>query len=362
MRARAEKLIDLDGAVALRERFQREGKKLVFTNGCFDLLHLGHVEYLECARAMGDGLLLALNSDRSVRELKGPTRPVVPEDQRAAVVASLECVDGVVVFDSLRVDGVIRAVRPHVYTKGGDYTVEALATDEREAVLASGGTIEIIPFVEGCSSSSLIERIGQSALAEQARVRRAPVRTVFLDRDGVLNRERGHVTSPEELEVVPGAGKAIAELSEAGIDCIVITNQSGLARGLIDAEMLARIHRKLERELAAEGGYLKAIYVSPWHEDRSMEGGNMKYLRDSPERKPAPGLIFRAVRDHMLDLAACVFVGDSARDYRAAEAAGLRFYAVRSPKAGELEQGIEIHDSLAEVAGKILASQRNGIC
>ena len=359
MRKRREKIVDLDGAVALREKLDREGKRLVFTNGCFDLLHLGHVDYLEKARMCGDALLLALNSDRSVRELKGIQRPITAEKARQELMAALECVDAVLVFDSLRVDGVIEQVRPHIYTKGGDYTVETLVQTERAAVETAGGKIEIIPFVPGYSSSNTIERLGEVALAEDGKRRQGAIRHLFLDRDGVLNREAGHITSPERLEIAPGAPEAVARLQAAGIHCTVITNQSGLARGLITEEDLAAIHAKLDGALEEAGGALQGIYVAPWHPDTALEGGNPKYLKDSRERKPAPGLIFRAAAELRLDLAHCAFVGDSLRDLQAAEAAGLRFYAVRSPKSGELPEGIPIHDSLADVASAIINQNEN---
>lgn len=354
MREHTDKILDLTGAVALRERYDREGRRLVFTNGCFDLLHLGHVTYLEAARRLGDGLLLALNSDRSVRELKGPARPVVAEGQRAAVMAALECVDGVIVFDSLRVDGILRKVKPHLYTKGGDYTAETLNPDERAAVLSGGGEIEIIPFVEGCSSSSVIERIESEALRRAATSPPKPLRAVFLDRDGVLNRENGGVTRPEDLEVLPGAGRALARLARAGVERIVVTNQSGIARGLLDETGLERIHEKLRHQLAVEGGEIGAIYVAPTHPDRDLPGGIPALLGPSFDRKPAPGLIYRAALEHRLRLSECAFVGDSRRDLEAAEAVGVPFFAVRSPKAEDFPAGIELFESLEEVVDRLL--------
>lgn len=109
-------------ARALRDRLHREGRRVVFTNGCFDLLHAGHVRYLEQARRLGDALIVGLNSDASVRELKGPGRPLNSEFDRAEVLSGLRAVDGVVVFDSLRATELIRELKPHLYAKGGDYT------------------------------------------------------------------------------------------------------------------------------------------------------------------------------------------------------------------------------------------------
>jgi rfaE bifunctional protein nucleotidyltransferase chain/domain len=149
-----------DQLTTLGEEYRQTGRRLVLTNGCFDLLHTGHVRYLEQARALGDALLIALNSDRSVRELKGATRPLNTEQDRAEVVAALRAVDHVTIFDALRVTEVIRRVRPAIYTKGGDYTIETLDPGEREALNLCGAEVKILPLVPGRSTTSLIERIG----------------------------------------------------------------------------------------------------------------------------------------------------------------------------------------------------------
>jgi rfaE bifunctional protein nucleotidyltransferase chain/domain len=132
------------------------GKRLVVTNGCFDLLHLGHVTYLEAARGLGDALLIGLNSDRSVRELKGPGRPINCEGDRAAVLAALESVDGVCVFDDKTAANFLRRARADVYAKGGDYTPETLNAEERRIVEQTGGKVSILPVVPGRSTSKLL--------------------------------------------------------------------------------------------------------------------------------------------------------------------------------------------------------------
>jgi len=153
-----EKLKSTGELAALCEGMGRSGKKLVFTNGCFDLLHVGHVRYLQEARALGDALLVALNGDVSVRALKGPDRPVNAEEDRAEVLAALECVDFVTVFHSPRVNEVIREVRPHIYVKGGDYTPESLEASEREALIAAKTEVRILQLVPGKSTTSILSR------------------------------------------------------------------------------------------------------------------------------------------------------------------------------------------------------------
>jgi rfaE bifunctional protein nucleotidyltransferase chain/domain len=142
----------------LRDSFAAAGKRLVFTNGCFDLLHVGHVRYLQAARALGDALLVAVNGDDSVRALKGPTRPINNEEDRAELLGALGCVDYLVIFHSERVTELIRAIRPQVYAKGGDYTVESLDPGERGALEVAGAEIRIVPLVPGKSTTNTIKK------------------------------------------------------------------------------------------------------------------------------------------------------------------------------------------------------------
>jgi D-beta-D-heptose 7-phosphate kinase/D-beta-D-heptose 1-phosphate adenosyltransferase len=134
-----------------------EGKRIVFTNGCFDLLHIGHVRYLEKAKALGDVLVIGVNSDASVRKLKGPKRPILPEAERAEILSGLGCVDYITLFDEMDPLKLITSLRPNVLVKGGDWTKEQ--TVGKEVVERSGGEVVIIPFVKGASTSTLIETI-----------------------------------------------------------------------------------------------------------------------------------------------------------------------------------------------------------
>jgi D-beta-D-heptose 7-phosphate kinase/D-beta-D-heptose 1-phosphate adenosyltransferase len=139
------------------EDLKKKGKRIVFTNGCFDLLHLGHVRYLEKAKSLGDILVVGINSDRSVQSLKGPERPILPEEEREEILSSLECVDYVTIFNELTPLELISSLQPHILVKGGDWTKETAVG--KEVVEKSGGEVVILPFVEGSSTSNLIETI-----------------------------------------------------------------------------------------------------------------------------------------------------------------------------------------------------------
>ena len=152
-----EKIISPEQMLGERQSLRAAGKRLVFTNGVFDLLHVGHVRYLAEARALGDALVVAINSDRTVRELKGPDRPVFDQAERAEILAALRSVDYVTIFDDISPRGLIATLLPDVLVKGGDYQLDQI--HGREEVEAAGGNVISLPFVEGASTSSLIERM-----------------------------------------------------------------------------------------------------------------------------------------------------------------------------------------------------------
>ncbi|MSU62999.1 MAG: ADP-heptose synthase [Pedosphaera sp.] len=153
------KILTLETLPVWRAAFRQTGRSLVVTNGCFDLLHAGHVAYLEQARLNGDALLVGLNSDASVRALKGEGRPLNSETDRAIVLAALEAVDAVCVFPDVRADLFLASSQPDVWVKGGDYTPETLNPVERQVVESLGGRIVIIPFVPGKSTTGIVEKI-----------------------------------------------------------------------------------------------------------------------------------------------------------------------------------------------------------
>jgi len=154
-------VLGLSELVQLREQVRKRGQKVVLTNGVFDLLHRGHLDYLARSAALGDMLFVAVNSDASVRQLKGPSRPVNVEADRAHALASLRCVDAAFVFAGPRLASEIIALRPDVYTKAGDYTLATLDSTERAALESVGARITFIPFVAGHSTTATIRRMSE---------------------------------------------------------------------------------------------------------------------------------------------------------------------------------------------------------
>jgi rfaE bifunctional protein nucleotidyltransferase chain/domain len=153
------KIVELDELSNRCEKLRSAGKKIVATNGCFDLLHVGHVRYLQAARALGDLLVVGLNGDRSIHELKGAGRPITTESDRAEILAALACVDLVTVFPEIRATKFLAAVRPAIYVKGGDYTPRTLDEEELAVLKEVETAIRLIPFETGYSTSGLIEQI-----------------------------------------------------------------------------------------------------------------------------------------------------------------------------------------------------------
>lgn len=160
------KLVTLPEAVALRERDRESGRTVVWTNGCFDLLHPGHISSLTSAKALGDVLIVGLNSDRSVRANKGPTRPVLFEKERAAMLSALAVVDRVVIFDETTPEAVLTQLKPDIHTKGAEYAPpNGRPVPEAATVYAYGGRIEYLPLVPGISTTELIRRISAAHTA-----------------------------------------------------------------------------------------------------------------------------------------------------------------------------------------------------
>jgi D-glycero-beta-D-manno-heptose 1-phosphate adenylyltransferase len=152
-----EKIKTLDEVVQLRAQFRKLGKKLVFTNGCFDILHVGHVRYLNAARALGEALVVGINSDRSVREIKGESRPVVTESERAEVIAGLASVDYVCIFNDPTPKQIIDALVPDVLVKGADWGLSEIVG--RDTVESAGGVVRNVPLVEGASTTDIIRKV-----------------------------------------------------------------------------------------------------------------------------------------------------------------------------------------------------------
>jgi rfaE bifunctional protein nucleotidyltransferase chain/domain len=293
-------------------------RPLVMTNGVFDVLHCGHVSYLHRAAELGASLLIAVNTDRSARMLaKGPDRPLNSELDRAYVLAGLASVDRVTFFDTKTPVELIQKIKPDVYVKGGDYDMETL--EETNVVRSWGGQSIAIPLVDGFSTTALVQRI------------RNPLnKAAFLDRDGVINQDKSYVYRWEDFEFVPGAIEGMQLLQEAGYLLVIVTNQSGLARGYYNEEQYQALSKQMLDALGQKDVDVAGIYHCPHHPSGVVQDLNIVCHC----RKPEPGLIVRAARELHLSLSDSLLIGDKPSDIQAARAAGVgKAYIVASNNA-----------------------------
>jgi D-glycero-D-manno-heptose 1,7-bisphosphate phosphatase len=304
---REPKIVSLEELLALRERWRQEGKAVVWTNGCFDLLHVGHVRSLREARGLGDALVVGVNSDQSVRRLKGPERPIVGHAERAELLAALECVDRVVIFDGQTPEPILARLRPDVHCKGAEYAPpHGKPVPEAALVESYGGRVAFLSMAPAISTTELVRR-ARALAGPKGRP------TVFLDRDGTLIEDVGYPREPGQVRLLPACAQALSSLKQQGFALVVVSNQSGVGRGLITAEEAAGVHRRFADLLAEQGVVVDAVYYCP----HAPEEGCLC-------RKPSPTLLLRAAQELELDLPRSFMVGDKSSDVEAGRRAGCR--------------------------------------
>jgi D-glycero-D-manno-heptose 1,7-bisphosphate phosphatase len=298
----------VDGWVA---GLRSAGRRLGYTCGAFDLLHAGHVDYLARSRAQCDALLVAVNSDWSIRQYKDPHRPICSELERMTVVAALESVDGVTILNDVRPLAQIQRWKPDFYIKGGDYSARQLRS--AEAVMAYGGEVLTIPVSHQVSTSQIVERIlAVERLAPPLLPNNAPPKgLVLLDRDGTLLKDSPYLSDPREAELLPGVGEGLASLQRAGYRLVIVTNQQGICLGYFSVREFIAVNAALFRLLTPFGVTISRIYYCPHSAADACDC-----------RKPAPGLLLRAMREFGVPPERCFMVGDRDVDAVAAQSAG----------------------------------------
>jgi D-glycero-D-manno-heptose 1,7-bisphosphate phosphatase len=293
------------------------GRRIGFTCGSFDLLHAGHVQYLEAARDLCDRLMVAVNSDASVSRYKSPLRPIVPERERMFVVAGLTSVDVVTPMEEDRPLSMLLRWKPDVYIKGGDYAEAALRSGD--AVREYGGKVAVIRSDFETSSSRLMERIGLlgAHAAPDLSVNRGVGGLVLLDRDGTLIRNVAFLHDPAKVEILPGVIDGLLKLQAAGLRLAIVTNQQGIGLGYYTFQDFIAVNQRLLRELGARGVRISKIYFCPHSLGEQCSC-----------RKPATGMITRAMRDFGVAPEKTFVIGDSDDDMQAGSAAGCPTFRV----------------------------------
>ena len=291
---------------------RKQGKKIGFSSGSFDILHAGHVIYLEKAKGLCDVLVVGVNSDSSVKKYKGKDRPIIPEKQRIGLVAALHSVDYVFLFDERRNKKNIEALKPDFYIKAGDYKIEEL-TSKKYVEEYSGRTI-LIPPEEGVSTTEIIKKIIRRG-TKRPRPERllAVIRAVFLDRDGVINKDIGYLHEPEKFELLPKATEGLKLMQEVGYRLVVITNQPGIGLGYYTKEDFFKVNKEMLKQLSSHNILIDKIYFCPHSKSEKCSC-----------RKPSIGLIERSREELNLDLKKSFVIGDKSSDILAGKKAGMK--------------------------------------
>lgn len=294
-------------------RERAASRRLGYTCGSFDILHAGHCQYLARARDACDRLLVAVNSDASVRRYKSPLRPVNGEELRMYVIAGLGSVDAVTILEDDRPLQQLLRWKPDFYIKGGTYESSSLRS--APAVEAYGGRVLVIASDFETSTTGMMERIG-AILAHDLPAKPtggAPRGLVLLDRDGTLIRDIPFLHDPAQLELMPGAGEALAALQAAGFALAVATNQQGVGLGYFTTQQMIAVNQQLFRALRPFGVKIAKIYYCPH-----------SAAENCVCRKPQSGLIRKAMQDFSAGGGRTFMVGDASTDAEAGRAAGCR--------------------------------------
>ncbi len=299
----------VDGWIAA---LRQNGRSIGYTCGAFDILHAGHTDYLARARELCDALLVAVNSDWSIRQYKHPHRPICPEIERTAVVAALASVDAVTLLDDVRPLSQLERWKPDFYIKGGDYSGRPLRS--AQAVKAYGGKVVMIPVNHLVSSSQIIGRV---ASAERTALPESPEPTaykgiVFLDRDGTLLKDVPYLSDPHDVELLPGVGEGLAALQQAGYRLVIVTNQQGIALGYFSTRDFIAVNAAMFRLLTPFGATISRIYYCPHSAADACDC-----------RKPAPGMLRRALQEFGVSPEHCFMIGDRPADALAGTNAGV---------------------------------------
>ncbi|MDW7679933.1 MAG: HAD-IIIA family hydrolase, partial [bacterium] len=296
-----DKIKTREQLVPICQQLRRKGFKIGFTSGAFDLIHAGHADYLEKAKAWCDRLIVGVNTDVSVKKYKGANRPLVPEFQRLKIVAALESVDFVFLFDERRNAANIKLLKPNFYFKAGDYRESELTS--KPIIEKFGGCVKLIPIVEDISTSEIIRRIradetGNKKFVEEqehtVHLKITPLKSspaIFLDRDGTINKEIGYLSDPDDFELLPNALEGMKKFMDMGYRLVIVTNQGGIGLGYFSRQDFYQVNKKMLTEISRAGILIDKIYFCPH-----------SLAENCPCRKPRTGLIQRAQQELNLDL------------------------------------------------------------
>ncbi len=273
---------------------RKNNQTIVTYNGSFDLLHIGHIRSIHEAKQQGDILIVLLNSDNSVKKYKGSSRPIIGENDRAEMLLSLKDVDYVYIFDAINPKSILELIKPTVHCNGSDWGKDCV---EKDVVEKNGGSVHVLSWNEGSSTSNLIAKIISANKIP-------PKKAVFIDRDGTINdNKNGYVHTKEEFSLLPGVETALKALGASDFLIIIITNQSGISRGMYTEEEYVLFEKWFMSEMERRKIRIDKIYHCP---HGSFDNCSC--------RKPGSGMLFQAVTDFDISLNDSWMIGDSEVD------------------------------------------------
>lgn len=300
--------------IRITQRLKKQSKKIVTCNGSFDILHPGHFVFLKECKKQGDILILCLNSDKSVRAYKGPTRPINQQDIRIKSLAILDDLDYLVIFDEINPKKILSKIKPHIHCVGQDWGKDCV---EKEVVEKNNGKIYIARWKKGFASSRLIKT--------------PTVKAVFLDRDGTINVNKPeYLHRIEDFKFIPRVLPALKKLSQTNYKIIIVTNQSGIGRGYFTERNLKNLHSWMLNQLKKEKIRIDKIYYCPHHPRQNCAC-----------RKPKTVLIEKAARDFGIDLSKSWIIGDDEKDILMGKEVNLKTILIGG-KVKNLERAVKI--------------------
>jgi D-glycero-beta-D-manno-heptose 1-phosphate adenylyltransferase len=324
-RVTTDKITTREALAPLVAQWRVEGKKVGFTSGAFDIIHAGHIQFLESTKEHCDVLIVGVNTDVSVQEYKGPDRPIVPEAARVTIVAGLESVDYVFTFGERRNRTNIETLKPTYYIKAGDYTKKELTSGD--VVGQYGGEVLILPMAEGFSTTNIIKRIAKvyggkvdESIDESKKAsteKREPQKAVFVDRDGTINEEVEYLHEPEKFQLTPHAAEGLKKMQDLGYKIVVITTQTGIGLGYFTKEDFYKVNQEMFKQLKSFDVTIDKIYFAT--NAKTPDGKN-----------PKAALIIRGREELDLDLSQCVVIGDKTGDLASGDEFGCTKIAVKT--------------------------------
>jgi len=320
------KIYKREELVDILQKKREAGKKIGVTNGTFDILHAGHVLYLEAAKKICDILVVSINTDESVKKYKDVNRPINPQEDRATIIASLQGVDYVTFHNEEKMQTTLELLRPDFYIKGGDYT-ESLLTSS-DVLKGWGGKVKILPFIEGKSTTTIIKKIKQlsdsSIPVSIENVSSSFVSAVILDRDGVINEEVEYLHMPEKFQFIKNALVGIKEMQRMGFKIVIATTQAGIGLGYFTKEDFFKVNKVMLKGFSDFGITISKIYFCPHSKSENCAC-----------RKPNIELIERAKKDLNINLQNSWVIGDKTADILAGKKAGCKTILVLTGHAGK---------------------------